>query len=462
MVKVMLVVLALAVPALVQAAPELSAAESARAQTLEVGATMVFANLPLSFDEEGSVRMRRVDLYEPDAKIFEVGAAGMRELPRSNWITFLADREVTDAPRIGFAMSPDGRQVQGLVFGNDGKMYQIDGERFGGGQRLKLRDAKTDLRGAPTEFVCNRDTHRDQMVMPAPNTAAIAAMPVASAIRAASRLGVVAIDTDNELLSQKFSGSTANATIYMTALFVGMNVVYERDLDLTLVQGTTLLRTAADPYTAADTFDQLDEVGEVWASTQAGTPRAFVAMISGKAASPNSSDGIAWTLTSPSVNYCTQTNNTFAGCTDGTCTAGHYSVSRVFKFVGSTAANDIGLVAHEIAHNFGADHTHCSNAVTGAATNVAPYIDNCFSGEGNGCFSGTQSCPAPVTVNGVANVRGTLMSYCHLNGIAGCTSSNVFAAAHRTLLGPKVTNNRALGCFTSGTLPNDVFRNGFE
>ncbi len=462
MTRLMLMIFALCVGHYAQAAPELTASESSAARQLAVGESMVFAHLPVSADREASVRMRRVDLYAPGAKIYEVAESGLRELPRSNWITFLPDPSVADAPRVGFAMSPDGGQLQGLSFGTDGKMYAIEGQAFGGGQRLKLLDAKQDLRGAPVEFVCGRDVHRAQMNMPAEASDKLANGPVASAVRAASRSGIVAIDTDNELLAQKFGGIPANATTYLAALFVGMNVVYERDLDLTLVQGTTLLRTATDPYTATDTFDQLDEVGEVWASTQAGTPRAFVAMISGKSANANSADGIAWTLTSPSVNYCSQTNNTFNGCTDGTCTSGHYSVSRVFKFVGSTAANDLGIVAHEIGHNFGADHTHCSNATTGAATTIAPYIDQCFSGEGNGCFSGAQVCPAPSTVNGVVNVRGTLMSYCHLSGIAGCTSSNVFATAHRTLLGPKVTNNRTLGCFTSGALPNDIFRNGFE
>ncbi|MCH8476566.1 MAG: zinc-dependent metalloprotease [Wenzhouxiangella sp.] len=56
------------------------------------------------------------------------------------------------------------------------------------------------------------------------------------------------------------------------------------------------------------------------------------------------------------------------------------------------------VVAHEIGHNFGSQHTHC----------YQPGVDECFGEEAN-CFSGTPSLPGPT-----GQGSGTIMSYCHL------------------------------------------------
>ena len=59
---------------------------------------------------------------------------------------------------------------------------------------------------------------------------------------------VIAVDTDNELMSQKFGNDTSAATDYIADLFAGMNVIYERDLNVRLLQGDTFLRIAMDPW----------------------------------------------------------------------------------------------------------------------------------------------------------------------------------------------------------------------
>jgi hypothetical protein len=101
----------------------------------------------------------------------------------------------------------------------------------------------------------------------------------------------------------------------------------------------------------------------------------------------------------------------------------------VFKYSGSSASSDTHLVAHEVGHTFGSSHTHCYLDPT--------PIDTCYSGE-TGCYSGPTSCPAPQTINGVTNVRGTLMSYCH--NLSGCSSSSVFHPRTVEIIDPIVAS----------------------
>jgi len=121
-------------------------------------------------------------------------------------------------------------------------------------------------------------------------------------------------------------------------------------------------------------------------------------MLSGKSPNPSSAAGIA-------------TVNTLCSNASG------YNFTQVFKYMGSTASNDLFVVGHEIGHNFGSHHTDCYPQLHGL-----PYPDTCYNQQA-GCFAGGSACPAPATYNGVSGVTGTLMSYCHLTG---CGSYLVF------------------------------------
>ncbi|MCI1711659.1 MAG: hypothetical protein LKM39_15965 [Chiayiivirga sp.] len=182
------------------------------------------------------VTLVRVDPYAEHARLWlDSGEGEARPLPRSP-LRFFATSDRRLGERAYLVLEPDGKRFHSVVFAAGG------GRRFEGevdGQRLAV-EASRPLDGADTSFQCAAAPRGYKVPEAAPPAATIATAKVAM-YRA-----VVAVDTDNELMSGKFSNNTTLATNYLAELFVGMNVYYERDLDVRLAQGDTFLRVAAD------------------------------------------------------------------------------------------------------------------------------------------------------------------------------------------------------------------------
>ncbi|HET9227126.1 MAG TPA: M12 family metallo-peptidase, partial [Thermoanaerobaculia bacterium] len=265
--------------------------------------------------------------------------------------------------------------------------------------------------GAPLDFMQEMQEMSERMAQETAPLGSVTANAITTLHTA-----TIAVDTDNELLSIKFGNNTTTATNYIASLIASMTVIYERDALIRLVQGQTVLRpsTTADPYTQATSGNasgaKLQEFSNIWNTTYSTVPRALAMMLSGKQPGGGAS-GIAWLTSLCSKYYGT-------------------SFSQVYTTGTTPSSGDILVVAHELGHNFGSPHTHC----------YSTPIDNCYNAE-SGCFAGTKSCPASTTINGVTSVTGTLMSYCHLSGLSGCSSKTVFHP--RTIsekLGPAIQN----------------------
>jgi hypothetical protein len=373
-------------------------------------ASLRVTDWPVAPETRRDVILTRHEIYAPDAKIYRVDDKGLTELPRSTIALYWGVAEGDDQVRVFLAIDPATGKTQSFtqlpgglyelrpVPGKAGQNLVAAPEALGVGDGSAAETSATSATSATPHWSCGEEealqdpTHTSKALRSILGGSANTAPPFTDLHTA-----TVAIDTDNELLTNKFANSTVSATSYIASLLGAMTVMYERDLHVRLLQGTTFLRVSStpDPWNQASTGGasgaQLSEVSSYWAANYGNVSRAVTVMLSGKG-STNSASGIAWI--------------------SGLCSASYgYSFSQVFLM--SYLTGDASVVGHEIGHNFGSPHTHC----------YSPPADNCFNGEG-GCYSGGTSCPAPQTINGVTGVTGTLMSYCQLFG--GCGTSLVF------------------------------------
>jgi Metallo-peptidase family M12/IPT/TIG domain len=372
---------------------------------------------PVAPDRREAVLLTRREIYAPGARIVQVGG-GRRELPRSRLVFFFGEAELDAETRVMVAVDPQTGTLEGLAETRE-ERHELRPEPAEGDRRLYrlappqvfLSPAEEAAAEAP-EFSCGAEDAPQAMPLTFESAASTAVFEEAITSLHTATVGV---DTDYELIANKFGGNTAAVTNYLASLFAQMNVMYERDLNVRLLQGTTFLRTTPnDPWTGGSggaDIAKLDEFRNYWIANYGAVPRAIAALISGKQTSGAS--GIAYV-------------NALCNSTYG------YSFTQVF---GSTSllAHDTRIVGHEIGHNFGSRHTHCYLTPT--------PIDTCFNGE-SGCYSGAASCPAPATYQGVPNVRGTVMSYCH--NLGGCSASSVFHSRTVQLLEP-IVESKATG-----------------
>jgi hypothetical protein len=390
------------------------------------------ADWPVAPGRRETVVLARHEVYAPGARIVAVDGRRERELPRSRMAFYWGVGESDPELRVFASIDPESGRLEGFAHGRDGiHELRADGPRHHRVARSEsFLPAAATAAGAPA-WSCGEESLPWSLALPFAATApdAVLGAPGAAPAQAAAALAglataTVAFDTDNELMSAKFSNDTTAATNYLASLVAAIDVMYERDLSIRLVQGTTFLRvsTTADPYaqsgTGAADGNKLNEFSTYWGANYGSVQRAVAAMISGKQGSSNSASGIAWV--------------------GGLCSTSYgYSFSQVFKI--SYLAGDALVVGHEIGHNFGSPHTHC----------YSPPIDTCYNAEA-GCYSGPTSCPAPTTINGVANVGGTVMSYCQF---AGCNPSLVFHPRTVALVSPNIASAMNVCIFPVSNAP---------
>ena len=435
-----LLVLALAASAGASAQPVLSDATLQHLERLPGGDELAIDGIPDGFGGVHRLTFERIDVLAPGARILVLDATGEHELPRSARVHLLG-RSADGAVQASLSFDPGFTNVAGVGRAGNGS-FVLSARALGGAATLDAQPLEDTLPPGIIPEIIPTDDGLPGAVPASGALDALAMTLAGDATAGGLRTAVVAVDTDTEFLSERFGNNTSAANAWIGDLFAAMNVMYRRDLGVQLQQGTTLLRTSTDPWSQAGTpvnNAQLTEFGSWWQSHQSGVQRSFAMLLSGKASSGNSASGMAW------VNaYCRAQSQ-----------GGSYSVTQVFTNPQVSVGFSALIVGHELGHNFGAYHTHCTSASSGAAPTGSNTIDRCYSGE-SGCWSGATSCPT----SGPGAPAGTVMSYCNVRG-CGSNGQNVlqFHPTQITVLAALVAQNTP-SCLAPAT--DLLFRSGFE
>lgn len=413
----------------------LQPAQLTRMNELPVGASIVIDGFPDGFGASSSIRFERIDVYARGARIIVVASDGEHELPHSRRIELIGASAAGNV-RASLAFDPGFANVAGGGLGPSGAFAITAAADANGAIIRSIPAAQALPPGVVPEIVAGDDALPSGHPMPD-------ALALAGAVPATTPRGaIVGVDTDNELMSLRFSNNTSAAASWIADFFGAMNVMYQRDLNVLLQQGSTYLRTTTDPYTQTGTPAnpaELTEFGNYWQSHYGSVPRSFAMLLSGKASSGNQASGIAW------VNaYCQMQSQ-----------GGSYSVNQVFTNPQIGIGYSALLVGQELGHNFGAYHTHCTDVSTGGAPTGSNTIDKCFGTE-SGCYAGATSCPT----SGPGAPAGTVMSYCNTRQ-CGPGGQNVlqFHPTQISVISILIAQNTPSCLAASADM---IFQNGFD
>ncbi|MCK5378906.1 MAG: hypothetical protein KAJ78_05845 [Acidobacteria bacterium] len=426
-----------------------------------MGQSITIAQFPVEPGVRHDVALERVEIYAEGARVIVVDEDGEWDLQRSPRLYFRGTSVWDSEIAIGLSVNPVSGIFRGAVRsrGAVNAIAEPTGDQ-NSSFRLGTPAALRPPGSPPLEYNCGADRlppdfSADELppmpTFPA-GPKAITADPLYSA--------VIAFDTDQEWLHYRFADNTTDATTWIADFINESNVMYERDLSLRLLVGTTYLRTGGPPFTD-DQYDdgqclnettghyimtvchsdgdcptdyscvqypatgiQLNEFGAYWAANEDAVDRVFAQLLSGKSQSDNSSSGIAWL-----DGYCEQQSS-----------GGGYSIFQAFKSPSIQMAHNVRVGAHELGHNFGSPHTHC----------YSPPIDEC-STSGSGCYSGPTSCPP--------GGPGTMMSYCHFNG---CGSNQILFHSRVITFIDNLRASHTPWCIEEIGDPDLIFADGFE
>jgi subtilisin-like proprotein convertase family protein len=342
--------------------------------SVSAASELVIRDLRLN-EESRTVIVRRVNPFAPDAFLNVDGV--VQGALVSERLYFRGDAHANSHSQVSLSVGNDG-SVRGVLVDSRGHWRLLS--RDGRIEARHMNDEPAHVGSDHSPFECGlnndiRRTSREARTRVDQANPQISPAPQGNGDRYRVR---VAYDTTTRFVN--LFGTDQEATDYLADLTNFISALYIAELNTEIVISSTTLRDVDEPWNPDG--DLLAQFQNYWNDNPGlvDQNRTIAHIVD---AGP--SQGVAYVG---------------ALCVDGFDYGVSQGLGTEFDPNDDPQEWSFTVVAHELGHNFGSDHTHC----------YEPVIDECYNGEAaDGCWAGPASLPGPL-----GQQSGTIMSYCHL------------------------------------------------
>lgn len=405
----LLLALALVIPT-AQAAPPISAelqkpGVAAQLRALPVKAQAKLRAVPLDDARQPSIdlNLEKFDVFTPDARVHVHDKNGVTLVAPPRTAYYRGGIDGKPGSRVFWAVSENG-EMRGVMH-VDGEIHVHKSQEGGPGRSATSRTRKVDRTAdfAERTFQCGQSSLPDVSLDIGPRASELRQIlsetPPPALADTTPYVAHIAVETDYEFY-QKFNNTSA-ATEYAGDLIAHADALYKNEINVNLqISNLYIYATSADPWTAtASTLAALQELRNYWNSNRTGIARTVTHLMSGKALG----GGIA---------YLDVLCHSHGYPTSGYGYGVSASLQGNFDPDNPQVVWDTKVVAHELGHNFGSEHSHYYDGIGG----VTQPVDCCASDASDSyCGSGPFSLPGLNSLTGGTSgaANGTIMSYCH-------------------------------------------------
>jgi subtilisin-like proprotein convertase family protein len=336
---------------------------------------LVIRDLRLNDEASGDLIVQRVNPFAADAFLNVDGV--VQGALVSERVYFRGSAHANGHSQVSLSIGPDG-SLRGVLVDSRGHWRLLS--RGGRIEAALVDDEPAHVGSDHSPFQCGLDNDIRRTSQEARDRFDQANPQISPAPRGDTNRYRVRVAYDTTARFVNLFGTGQQAIDYLGDLTNYISTLYVAELNTEIVISSTTLRGANEPWnTAADLLPQFENY---WNNPQNNVDqtRTLAHLVD---AGP--SQGVAYVG---------------ALCGDGFDYGVSQGLGTEFDPNDNPQEWSFTVVAHELGHNFGSDHTHC----------YQPVVDECYNGEaGFGCWGGAESLPGPL-----GQQSGTIMSYCHL------------------------------------------------